>query len=120
MKSARQISRLLEAHELILKEARTMAKQAVDWPSMMAQTFAGGATFLDRTNELQAWFVGRATFLMCRSFRAAGEAVAKRVTTPTASLHTIHFRSREDADKLLGQAKRGVRGQADRPSPRLW
>src|SRR5258706_3221731 len=50
-----QISRLLEAHEFLLKEARTMAKQAVD---------AGDDGINDllvsnviRTNELQAWFV---------------------------------------------------------------
>jgi starvation-inducible DNA-binding protein len=50
-----QISRLLEAHELILKEARTMAKLA---------TAAGDDGTNDllvsdviRTNELQVWFL---------------------------------------------------------------
>jgi starvation-inducible DNA-binding protein len=50
-----QISRLLEAHELILKEARTMAKQA-------AQAEDDGTNDLlvsnvIRTNELQVWFL---------------------------------------------------------------
>src|SRR3984957_5526740 len=50
-----QISRLLEAHELLLKEARTMARQA---------TQAGDDGTNDllvsdviRTNELQVWFI---------------------------------------------------------------
>jgi starvation-inducible DNA-binding protein len=50
-----QISRLLEAHEFLLKEARTMAEQADK---------AGDAGTNDllvsqviRTNELQVWFV---------------------------------------------------------------
>src|ERR1700684_1670745 len=50
-----QISRLLEAHEIILKEARTVAKQA-------AQAGDDGTTDLlvsqvIRTNELQVWFL---------------------------------------------------------------
>ncbi len=50
-----QISRLLDAHEIILKEARAMAKQA-------AQEGDDGTNDLlvsnvIRTNELQVWFV---------------------------------------------------------------
>src|SRR6202050_4080142 len=50
-----QISRLLEAHEIILKEARTVAKQA-------AQAGDDGTNDLlvsqvIRTNELQVWFL---------------------------------------------------------------
>src|SRR6476660_6481813 len=50
-----QISRLLHAHEIVLKEARTMARQA-------AQAGADGTNDLIvsnviRTNELQVWFV---------------------------------------------------------------
>ncbi len=51
-----QISRLLHAHEIILKEARAMARQA-------AQDGDDGTNDLlvsnvIRTNELQVWFVG--------------------------------------------------------------
>ena len=50
-----QISRLLHAHEIILKEARTMARQA-------AETGDDGTNDLlvsdvIRTNEMQVWFV---------------------------------------------------------------
>ena len=50
-----QISRLLHAHEIVLKEARTMARQA-------AQEDDDGTNDLlvsnvIRTNELQGWFV---------------------------------------------------------------
>ena len=50
-----QLSRLLEAHEIILKEARTMAKQA-------SETGDDGTNDLLisnvlRTNEMQVWFV---------------------------------------------------------------
>src|ERR1700737_2760312 len=50
-----QISRLLEAHELILKEARTMAKQAVDAGDDGTNDLL--VSNVIRTNELQAWFV---------------------------------------------------------------
>lgn len=50
-----QISRLLEAHELILKEARTMAKQAVDSGDDGSNDVL--VSDVIRTNELQAWFV---------------------------------------------------------------
>jgi len=50
-----QISRLLEAHEMVLKEARTMAKQASD-----AGDDGTNDLFVSdviRTNELQVWFI---------------------------------------------------------------
>jgi starvation-inducible DNA-binding protein len=50
-----QISRLLEAHELILKEARTLAKQAVDAGDDGTNDLL--VSDVIRTNELQAWFV---------------------------------------------------------------
>src|SRR5712675_2355406 len=50
-----QISRLLEAHELILKEARTMAKQAQDAGDDGTNDVL--VSDVIRTNELQAWFV---------------------------------------------------------------
>jgi starvation-inducible DNA-binding protein len=50
-----QLSRLLEAHEFILKEARTMAKQAVE----SADDGTNDLLVSDviRTNELQVWFL---------------------------------------------------------------
>jgi len=50
-----QISRLLEAHEMVLKEARTMAKQAVDAGDDGTNDLL--VSDVIRTNELQAWFV---------------------------------------------------------------
>jgi starvation-inducible DNA-binding protein len=50
-----QISRLLEAHEFILKEARTMAKQAADAGDDGTNDLL--VSDVIRTNELQAWFV---------------------------------------------------------------
>src|SRR5580765_8131416 len=50
-----QISRLLEAHELILKEARTMAKQAVDAGDDGTNDLL--VSDVIRTNELQTWFI---------------------------------------------------------------
>src|ERR1700740_1507620 len=50
-----QISRLLEAHELIIKEARTMAKQAADAGDDGTNDVL--VSNVIRTNELQAWFV---------------------------------------------------------------
>jgi len=52
-----QLSRLLQAHEIVLKEARTMAKEA-------AQRSDDGTNDLlvsdvIRTNELQVWFVSQ-------------------------------------------------------------
>jgi starvation-inducible DNA-binding protein len=50
-----QISRLLEAHEILLKEARTMAKLASD--SGDDGTNDVLVSDLIRTNELQVWFL---------------------------------------------------------------
>jgi starvation-inducible DNA-binding protein len=50
-----QISRLLEAHERILKEARTMAKQAVEDGDDGSNDLL--VSNVIRTNELQVWFV---------------------------------------------------------------
>lgn len=50
-----QISRLLEAHELILKEARAMAKQADDAGDDGTNDLL--VSDVIRTNELQVWFL---------------------------------------------------------------
>ena len=50
-----QISRLLEAHEIILKEARTMARQASE--SVDDGTNDVLVSEVIRTNELQVWFL---------------------------------------------------------------
>jgi len=50
-----QISRLLEAHELYLKEARTMAKQADDAGDDGTNDLL--VSNVIRTNELQVWFL---------------------------------------------------------------
>src|ERR1700676_1825542 len=50
-----QISRLLEAHELILKEASTMAKQVDDDGDEGTNDLL--ISDVIRTNELQAWFI---------------------------------------------------------------
>ncbi|MBV9888272.1 MAG: DNA starvation/stationary phase protection protein [Acidobacteria bacterium] len=50
-----QISRLLEAHETILKEARTMAKQASDAGDDGTNDLV--VSDVIRTNELQVWFL---------------------------------------------------------------
>jgi starvation-inducible DNA-binding protein len=50
-----QISRLLEAHEVILKEARTMAKQASDAGDDGTNDLI--VSNIIRTNELQVWFL---------------------------------------------------------------
>ena len=50
-----QISRLLEAHEMILKEARTMAKQASDAGEDGTNDLL--VSDVIRTNELQVWFL---------------------------------------------------------------
>jgi starvation-inducible DNA-binding protein len=50
-----QISRLLEAHELILKEARTMAKQAAEAGDDGTNDLL--VSDVIRTNELQVWFI---------------------------------------------------------------
>jgi starvation-inducible DNA-binding protein len=50
-----QISRLLHAHEIILKEARTMARRAADAGDEGTNDLL--VSNVIRTNELQAWFV---------------------------------------------------------------
>jgi starvation-inducible DNA-binding protein len=50
-----QLSRLLEAHELILKEARAMAKQAADSGDDGTNDLLVSDVL--RTNELQVWFL---------------------------------------------------------------
>jgi starvation-inducible DNA-binding protein len=50
-----QISRILEAHELILKETRTMAKQADEAGDDGTNDLL--VSNVIRTNELEAWFV---------------------------------------------------------------
>ena len=50
-----QISRLLEAHEVILKEARTMAKEASDAGDDGTNDLL--VSDVIRTNELQVWFL---------------------------------------------------------------
>jgi starvation-inducible DNA-binding protein len=50
-----QISRLLEAHEIILKEARTMAKQAAEADDDGTNDLLVSQVI--RTNELQVWFL---------------------------------------------------------------
>jgi starvation-inducible DNA-binding protein len=50
-----QISRLLEAHEIILKEARTMARQADELSDYGTNDLL--VSQLIRTNELQVWFL---------------------------------------------------------------
>jgi starvation-inducible DNA-binding protein len=50
-----QISRLLEAHEIILKEARAMARQASEDGDDGTNDLA--VSDVIRTNEMQVWFV---------------------------------------------------------------
>jgi starvation-inducible DNA-binding protein len=50
-----QISRLLHAHEIVLKEARTMAKQASEGGDDGTNDLL--VSNVIRTNELQVWFV---------------------------------------------------------------
>jgi len=50
-----QISRLLEAHEILLKEARTMAKQAAEAGDDGTNDVI--VSDVIRTNELQVWFL---------------------------------------------------------------
>jgi starvation-inducible DNA-binding protein len=50
-----QISRLLHAHEIVLKEARTMARQAVDNGDDGTNDLI--VSDVIRTNELEVWFV---------------------------------------------------------------
>ncbi len=52
---AAQISRLLHAHEIVLKEARAMARRAADGGDDGTNDLL--VSNVIRTNELQAWFV---------------------------------------------------------------
>jgi len=52
---AAQISRLLHAHEIVLKEARSMARRAADAGDDGTNDLL--VSDVIRTNELQAWFV---------------------------------------------------------------
>lgn len=54
-----QLSRLLHAHEIVLKEARTMARVAVDKGDDGTNDML--VSDVIRTNELQVWFVGAHT-----------------------------------------------------------
>ena len=51
-----QIARLLHAHEIVLKEARTMARQAAENGDDGTNDLI--VSDVIRTNELQVWFVG--------------------------------------------------------------
>src|SRR4029078_13570932 len=50
-----QISRLLHAHEIVLKEARTMARQAASGGDDGTNALLGSDVI--RGNELQVWFI---------------------------------------------------------------
>src|SRR5213594_1674265 len=52
-----QIARLLHAHEIVLKEARTMARQAGERGDDGTNDLI--VSDVIRTNELQVWFVGQ-------------------------------------------------------------
>ena len=51
-----QISRLLQAHEIVLKEARTMARQATEEGDDGTNDLLVSSVI--RTNEMHVWFVG--------------------------------------------------------------
>src|SRR5947209_14307385 len=51
-----QISRLLHAHEIVLKEARTMARQAAEEGDDGTNDLLVSSVI--RTNEMHVWFVG--------------------------------------------------------------
>jgi starvation-inducible DNA-binding protein len=51
-----QIARLLQAHEIVLKEARTMARQAAQEGDDGTNDLLVSSVI--RTNEMQVWFVG--------------------------------------------------------------
>jgi starvation-inducible DNA-binding protein len=51
-----QISRLLHAHEIVLKEARAMARQAAEVDDDGTNDLLVSSVI--RTNEMQVWFVG--------------------------------------------------------------
>jgi starvation-inducible DNA-binding protein len=51
-----QVSRLLHAHEIVLKEARAMARIAAEHDDQGTNDLI--VSDVIRTNELQAWFIG--------------------------------------------------------------
>ena len=55
--ASNQLSRLLDAHEFILTEARPLARTAADDGDDGTNDLI--VSQLVRTNELQSWFVGR-------------------------------------------------------------
>jgi starvation-inducible DNA-binding protein len=69
-----QISRLLEAHEILLKEARTMARQAAEAGDDGTNDMI--VSDVIRTNELQVWFVAEhlVDVPVVRADRAKGAA----------------------------------------------
>lgn len=75
-----QISRLLHAHEIILKEARTMAKQAAEGGDDGTNDLV--VSNVVRTNELQAWFVAEHVVdtPVVRVDEAAGEPASEQTT----------------------------------------
>jgi starvation-inducible DNA-binding protein len=77
-----QISRLLEAHEIILKEARSMARQASD--SGDDGTNDVLVSDIIRTNELQVWFLSE-HLVDVPMVRADAEAPEKEGKSKTAS-----------------------------------
>jgi starvation-inducible DNA-binding protein len=50
-----QVSRLLHAHEIVLKEARTMARRAAEGGDDGTNDLLVSSVI--RTNELQVWFI---------------------------------------------------------------
>src|SRR4029077_9587482 len=68
-----QISRLLHAHEIVLEEARTMARKAAEDGDDGTNDLLVSSVI--RTNEMQVWFV--AAPLVDRPLVRAGEPAAK-------------------------------------------
>jgi starvation-inducible DNA-binding protein len=69
-----QISRLLQAHEIVLKEARAIASQAADRGDDGTNDLVVSSVI--RTNELQVWFVAEHVVDM-PLVHANGQAAAK-------------------------------------------
>jgi starvation-inducible DNA-binding protein len=55
-RAANQLRRLLDAHEIILQEARPLAREAADRGDDGTNDLI--VSQVVRTNELQSWFVG--------------------------------------------------------------
>ena len=71
-----QISRLLEAHELILKEARAMSKQADDGGDDGTNDLI--VSDIIRSNELQVWFLAEHLVTMPLSHPEQAKAAGQR------------------------------------------